>query len=114
MKRIVLLISGFIFIFMLMPSKETLAADSAMIGEIVAEETTEEITCDSLLLFEKEYRVVVDTVSIRTAPDESAETCGVLYKDDIVYVKSIKNGWVGFKKQNVWRYIPEYAVVRNR
>ena len=114
MKRIILLISGLIFTFLLMPSKETLAADSATIEEIVVEDTEAEITYDSVLLFEKEYKVIVDTVSIRTAPDESADTCGILYKDDIVTVKSLKNGWARFKIRNAWGYIPEYAIKRNK
>ena len=54
MKRIILLISGLILTFLLMPSKETLAADSATIEEIVVEDTEAEITYDSILLFEKE------------------------------------------------------------
>ncbi|MBR1853825.1 MAG: SH3 domain-containing protein [Lachnospiraceae bacterium] len=63
-------------------------------------------------LFEKQYKVISDTVIMRSGPGTSYSAEGTLYKGDILYVKSISNGWAKFKVSGEWRYVPESAIER--
>lgn len=61
-------------------------------------------------LFEKEYIVSVNNVEMRSGPGYDYPATGLLYKNDVVYVKSIKNGWAKFKCNDAWNYLPESAI----
>ena len=46
-----------------------------------------------------------DRSKIRKGPGTSYASDGIIYKNDIVYVSSIKNGWAKFKLRGEWRYV---------
>lgn len=56
-------------------------------------------------IFTKEYKVCVEKTTIRKGPGTSYASDGIIYKNDIVYVSSIKNGWAKFKLRGEWRYV---------
>lgn len=53
----------------------------------------------------RKYKVTANNVNIRTAANTSSDVVGKLYKGDIVWVKSINNGWAKFKYDGQWRYV---------
>lgn len=63
-------------------------------------------------LFEKKYKISVDKVYMRSGPGTSYSVEGTLYKNDVLYVKSISNGWAKFEVNGQWRYVPENAIVK--
>lgn len=56
-------------------------------------------------IFTKKYKVCVEKTTIRKGPGTSYASDGIIYKNDIVYVSSIKNGWAKFKLRGEWRYV---------
>ena len=56
-------------------------------------------------IFTKKYKVCVKKTTIRKGPGTSYASDGIIYKNDIVYVSSIKNGWAKFKLRGEWRYV---------
>ena len=67
---------------------------------------------DDPMLFEKEYIVIVPTVSMRSGPGYGYSIVGTLYQGDYVMVKSITDGWAKFKVSGVWRYVPASSLER--
>lgn len=58
-------------------------------------------------LFGTKYVVNAD-VSVRSGPGYNYSSVGKLYKNDVVTIKSIENGWAKFKySDSKIRYIPE-------
>ena len=51
------------------------------------------------------YRVSVSKATMRSGPGTSYTSLGILYKNDIVWVRSINKGWAKFKVNNKWHYI---------
>lgn len=51
------------------------------------------------------YRVSVSKATMRSGPGTSYTSFGILYKNDIVWVRSINKGWAKFKVNNKWHYI---------
>ena len=54
---------------------------------------------------EPKYEVTGDDVNIRTGPGTSYKSVGMLYRHDVISVKSIDNGWAKFKYNGQWRYV---------
>ena len=61
-------------------------------------------------LFEKEYIVIVSSVSFRSGPGYSYSVDGTLYQGDYVMVKSISGGWAKFNYAGTWKYVPASAL----
>lgn len=60
---------------------------------------------DPAWIFTKKYIVTGNDVNIRTGPGTSYPVVGTLYKNDVIYIKSIDNGWAKFKYNSQWRYV---------
>ena len=60
---------------------------------------------EPMWLFERKYEVTGNDVNIRTGPGTSYKSVGMLYKQDVISVKSIDNGWAKFKYNGQWRYV---------
>lgn len=60
---------------------------------------------EPMWLFERKYEVTGDDVNIRTGPGTSYKSVGMLYRHDVISVKSIDNGWAKFKYNGQWRYV---------
>lgn len=74
--------------------------------EIIVEPVeTEGSAIEPRWLFEKKYKVTGNNVNIRTGPGTGYASVGKLYKNDIVWVKSIDNGWAKFTYNGQTRYI---------
>ncbi|MBR2728520.1 MAG: SH3 domain-containing protein [Lachnospiraceae bacterium] len=56
-------------------------------------------------LITKPYKVIVTQTTIRTGPGTSYASDGVIYKGDIVHVRSINNGWAKIRVNSKWRYV---------
>lgn len=65
---------------------------------------------DDERLFITEYIVVTTKEPMRKGPGTNYSIVGYLYKDDIVNVSSIKDGWAKFKVNGEWRYIKESSI----
>lgn len=67
-------------------------------------------TTDKERLFVTEYIVLTTKEPMRSGPGTSYSIVGYLYKDDIVNVSTIENGWAKFKVNGEWRYIKESSL----
>lgn len=56
-------------------------------------------------LITKPYKVIVTQTTIRTGPGNSYPSDGIIYKGDIIHVRSISNGWAKFRVNSNWRYV---------
>lgn len=56
-------------------------------------------------LFTTKYRVCVSQTAMRSGPGTNYPSLGTLYRDDIVWVWSISDGWAKFKVNSKWHYI---------
>lgn len=61
-------------------------------------------------LFITKYIVITTKEPMRSGPGANYSVIGYLYKDDIVNVSTIENGWVKFKVNGEWRYIKESSI----
>ena len=52
-----------------------------------------------------DYKVIVSKATLRSGPSTEYPSTGVKYRDDIVRVRSIKDGWAKIKKTGKWHYI---------
>lgn len=71
----------------------------------LSEISDEEAGIEPAWLFEKKYKVTGNNVNIRAGAGTKYDVVGTLYKGDIIYVKSIDNGWAKFKYNDQWRYV---------
>lgn len=55
--------------------------------------------------FTTKYKVSVNKATMRSGPGTRYSSLGILYKNDIVWVRSISNGWAKFKVNSKWHYI---------
>lgn len=60
---------------------------------------------DAKGIFTTKYRVSVKKATMRSGPGTNYPSLGTLYKDDVVWVQSISNGWAKFKVNSKWHYI---------
>lgn len=51
------------------------------------------------------YIVIVSKTDVRTAPRSTAESVGYLYKDDILSVVEVKDGWAQIRINGQKRYV---------
>ena len=56
------------------------------------------------------YRVSVTKVTMRSGPGTNYSSIGTLYKNDVVWVRTISNGWAKFKVNSRWHYIPNSSI----
>lgn len=56
------------------------------------------------------YRVSVSKATMRSGPGANYSSLGTLYKNDVVWVRSISNGWAKFKVNSKWHYIPSSCI----
>lgn len=61
-------------------------------------------------LFTTKYRVSVSKATMRSGPGTNYSSLGTLYKNDVVWVQSISNGWAKFKVNSKWHYISESCI----
>ena len=61
-------------------------------------------------LLTTKYRVIVNKVIMRSGPGVNYPSLGTIYRDDVVWVRSISNGWAKFKVNSKWHYIPEKSI----
>ena len=61
-------------------------------------------------LFTTKYRVSVSKATMRSGPGTNYPSLGTLYKNDVVWVQSISNGWAKFKVNSKWHYISESCI----
>lgn len=79
---------------------------------VEAQELSSQVTDKSVVattdgLFGTKYVVNAD-VTVRSGPGYNYSSVGKLYKNDVVTIKSIDNGWAKFKyNDSQIRYIPE-------
>ena len=50
---------------------------------------------------------------MRSGPGYQYPVSGILYKNDILWVSSVRNGWARFKVNGRWRYISERSIKRD-
>ena len=73
---------------------------------ISAEQNSEENELNAKSpLFTTKYVVNVKKATMRSGPGTSYSSMGTLYKNDVVWVRSISNGWAKFKWNRKWAYI---------
>lgn len=65
-------------------------------------------------LFTTDYIVTVSKANIRTGPGSKYSSVGYVYKDDIIHVISISNGWAKFKINGNERYIYASYLKKNK
>ena len=68
---------------------------------------------ESLGLFSTKYIVTAKKVCMRSGPGYQYPVSGTLYKNDILWVRSVRNGWARFKVNGKWRYISERSIKRD-
>ncbi len=101
---------------MLIPANTAFASelsDQKITTSAIVENNTLMIDSDSTFedaiepawILTKKYKVTGDDVRIRTGPGTSYAVVDHLYKNDIINVKSIDNGWAKFKYKGQWRYV---------
>lgn len=56
------------------------------------------------------YRVSITKVTMRSGPGTNYSSIGTLYKNDVVWVRTISNGWAKFKVNSRWHYIPTSSI----
>lgn len=56
-------------------------------------------------LFTTKYRVSATKATMRSGPGTNYPSSGTLYKNDVVWVYSISNGWAKFKVNSEWCFI---------
>lgn len=56
-------------------------------------------------LFAKSYICTGDNVNVRTKPSKKSKIVGILYKGDVVKVKSINRRWAKIKWNGKYRYV---------
>lgn len=61
-------------------------------------------------LFTTKYRVSVNKATMRSGPGTNYSSLGTLYKNDVVWVRSISDGWAKFKVNSKWHYISESCI----
>ncbi len=55
--------------------------------------------------FAKSYKCTGNNVNVRTKPKKRSKIVGILYKGDVVKVKSINKGWAKIKWNGKYRYV---------
>ena len=109
-----------VLVFLLSPFSVNAAEREPFIEEAIYVDVTENSESDKakypdeyeIKFFETKYKVSVTSVIMRSGPGYSYSAEGTLYKNDIVYVKSISSGWAKFKVSGEWRYVPESALIK--
>ena len=109
-----------VLVFLLSPLSVNAAEREPFIEEAIYVDVTENSESDKakypdeyeIKFFETKYKVSVTSVIMRSGPGYSYSAEGTLYKNDIVYVKSISSGWAKFKVSGEWRYVPESALIK--
>ena len=81
---------------------------SYVFDDVLHTETSNEKKDRGLLT--TKYRVIVNKVIMRLGPGVNYPSLGTIYRDDVVWVRSISNGWVKFKVNSKWHYIPEKSI----
>ena len=61
-------------------------------------------------LFTTKYYVSVKKTTIKSGPGTNYSSMGTLYKNDVLWVKSISNGWAKFKWNSKWAYISTSSI----
>lgn len=61
-------------------------------------------------IFTTKYRVSVSKATMRSGPGTEYASLGTLHKNDIVWVRSISNGWAKFKVNSKWHYISKNCI----
>lgn len=69
---------------------------------------------DQERLFDSEYVVVSEKAAIRSGAGSSYEVIEYVYKDDIIQVRSIKNGWAKVNWKGRSGYIKTTALRKNK
>ena len=64
-------------------------------------------------IFTTKYRVSVSRVTMRSGPGTNYSSLGTLYKNDIVWVRSISGGWAKFKVNSRWHYVPSNSIKKS-
>lgn len=75
---------------------------------VAVSNTESKITMDTneaKRLFRTKYRVCVSKATMRSGPGTNYSSLGILYKNDVIWVQSISNGWAKFKVNSMWHYI---------
>lgn len=112
MKRKKLILLNF-FIFSMSIAASTItvqAAPSQSYNSINMELSMNENPISPTGLLTTKYRVTVNKATMRSGPGTNYSALGILYKNDVVWVRSISNGWAKFKVNGQWRYIPEKCI----
>ncbi len=86
---------------------------SAAEGQKASEIQKVSVQSEVLGLFGEKYVVTAEKVSMRSGPGYRYPVAGILYKNDILWVRSIRNGWARFKVNGRWRYISERSIKRD-
>lgn len=60
----------------------------------------------------KPYKVIVSQTTIRTGPGSSYAAVATIYKKDIVYVRSINDGWAKIRLNSKWRYVKSSDITK--
>ena len=64
-------------------------------------------------LFTTKYYVSAKKTTIKSGPGTNYSSMGTLYKNDVLWVKSISNGWAKFKWNSKWAYISASSIKRH-
>lgn len=92
-----------------------MAADSQVfVNDAFEDEEMSHIYSDPTIerLFSTDYIVTVEKVAVRSEASYSAKTVGYVYRDDIVHVISISDGWARFKSNGTNKYIPASCLTK--
>lgn len=73
--------------------------------EYQIQESEEDSSLTKAPLFTTRYVVCVNKATMRSGPGNNYSSLGTLYKNDVVWVRSISNGWAKFKINSKWHYI---------
>ena len=61
-------------------------------------------------LFTTKYYVSVTRVKTYSGPGTNYSVTGTRYKNDVIWVRSIKNGWAKFKVNGEWNYVSSKCI----
>ena len=70
------------------------------------------VQSEPLGLFSTKYIVTAKKACMRSGPGCQYPVSGILYKNDTLWVRSVRNGWARFKVNGRWRYISERSIKR--
>ncbi len=86
-------------------ANRTVRSDRSLAGET-------SVQSEPLGLFSTKYIVTAKKACMRSGPGYQYPVSGILYKNDILWVRSVRNGWARFKVNGRWRYISERSIKR--